>query len=275
MRPPAASRRVQTLRRGAYLLPSLFTIGNILLGFYAIVLGFRSLGLIHLNSGELTPESPFAVGALLIFGAGILDGLDGRIARLTNTESEFGKQFDSLADVLTFGLAPAFLTYLWGLHEWGRLGWLVPFFFLICTATRLARFNVQTRVVDSRFFVGLPTPAAAGGICSLLFYAPNSGEWKTWMQGLMFGALLILGLLMVSTFRYHSFKKFDLRRRWSYRASVPIAVVILVIVFEPRATLLAITALFTLSGPFSWLVGRFRRSPEPVEPALPGESDLP
>jgi CDP-diacylglycerol--serine O-phosphatidyltransferase len=274
VRPPADSRRGRTLRRGAYLLPSLFTIGNILLGFFAIVLGLRSLGLVHVGSGELEPQSHFAVGALLIFAAGILDGLDGRIARLTGTESEFGKQFDSLADVLTFGLAPALLAYLWGLHEWGRMGWLVPFLFLTCTATRLARFNVQTRVVDSRFFVGLPTPAAAGGICSILFYAPHSEEWKTWMQGLMFGALLILGLLMVSTFRYHSFKKLDLRRRWSYRASVPIAVVLLVIAFEPRATLLAITALFTLSGPFGWLIGRFRpRQSEPAEPPAPPLAD--
>jgi CDP-diacylglycerol--serine O-phosphatidyltransferase len=251
------------VRRGAYVLPSLFTVGNILLGFYAIVLGLRSAGIVSHDPALGEPRSGFDKAALAILGAAILDALDGRIARLTGTESEFGKEYDSLADVFTFGAAPALLTYLWGLYEWGRPGWLVPFFYLVCTATRLARFNVQTRIVDSRFFVGLPVPAAAGAVCSILFFQPDSlyapdSPWKTWVQLGVMVSMLLIGVLMVSTFRYVSFKKIDLRRRWSYRAAAPIAAVILVIAYKPRATFLAIAALFTLSGPTSYLISRLR-----------------
>src|SRR5690349_12758670 len=153
MMPPRAVAerpRARGIRRGAYLLPSLFTIGNMLLGFYAVVCGLN--------------DRAFGKGALLVFFAAILDSLDGRLARMTGTESDFGKEYDSLADVITFGAAPALLTYLWGIRDLAREAWLIPVFFMVCTATRLARFNVQTRVVDSRYFVGLPTPAAAGTI---------------------------------------------------------------------------------------------------------------
>ncbi len=260
VRSERAERRLRQVRRGAYLLPSLFTIGSILLGFYAIVLGLRAAGMVP----QVRPAGPgglrgeFQIAAALVFAAAILDAMDGRIARLTGTESEFGKEYDSLADVFTFGVAPALLTYLWGLWEWGRMGWLVPFFYLVCTATRLARFNVQTRVVDSRYFVGLPAPASAGTICSILFFSPDS-EWREWMQVLMLVALLLIGTLMVSTFRYNSFKKLDLRKRWSFRALVPFAAILLVVVFEPRATFLAITVLFALSGPIAYLGSRLRR----------------
>jgi CDP-diacylglycerol---serine O-phosphatidyltransferase len=286
--PARRSRVPARLQRGAYLLPSLFTVGNILLGFYAIVLGLRSAGLFSAGllagaaEGFAGPRNHFATAALMVFCAGILDGLDGRLARLIGTESEFGKQYDSLADVFTFGVAPALLTYLWGLHEWGRVGWLVPFFYLVCCTTRLARFNVQHKVVDSRFFVGLPAPAAAASICSILFFAPSSSapisdDWKTWTQVLVLSALLMIGVLMVSTFRYHSFKKLDLRKRWSYRALAPLAAVVLVIVVEPRATFLVIALLFTLSGPAGWLLGRLRKPaaadelppPPPTSPTSP------
>lgn len=254
------ARRRPRLRHGVYLLPGLFTIGNMLLGFYAIVLGFR---------GFVAGGYPGAIGeerydlfgwaALLVFAAGILDGLDGRIARLTGTESDFGKEYDSLADVITFGVTPALLTFFWGLHQLGRVGWLVPLFFMVCCATRLARFNVQTRVVDSRWFVGLPTPAAAATICSILFFAPDR-EWRSWMEGLVLVALVGVGLLMVSTFRYRSFKQFDLRRRWSYRALIPVAAVVLVTALSPRSFFLALAVLYTLSGPAAWLWGRLRRA---------------
>ncbi|HSN88632.1 MAG TPA: CDP-diacylglycerol--serine O-phosphatidyltransferase [Thermoanaerobaculia bacterium] len=264
------SRLPRRLQRGAYLLPSLFTIGNILMGFYAIVLGLRAAGLVE--TPDRAPRFGFDVAALLVFVAGILDALDGRIARMVGTESDFGKEYDSLADVFTFGATPALLTYLWGLSEWGRVGWLVPFFFLVCTATRLARFNVQTKVVDARYFVGLPTPAAAGVICSFLFFIPIlelDSTWRIWIQILMLVSLLLAGLLMVSTFRYHSFKKLDLRQRWSYRAFVPIAAVILVLAFEPRATFLVLSFLYAISGPLAYLVSRVRRPKGelPPEPA--------
>lgn len=232
----------QRLRRGVYLLPSLFTFGNILLGFYAIVRGLRG---------------DFDKAALLIFTAAILDSLDGWIARLTHTESEFGKELDSLADVLTFGLAPALLAYLWGLDEFGRIGWLVPLFYLVACATRLARFNVQTRIVDSRNFVGLPSPAAAGCIGSLLFFVPYP-EWKVWAQGAMFLDLMLAGALMVSTFRYPSSKRIDLRRRWSYRTVLIFAAAVLLAVSNLRAFFLIGAIVYTSLGPLGWLIGKLR-----------------
>jgi CDP-diacylglycerol--serine O-phosphatidyltransferase len=254
--PPEAPRR-RRMSRGVYLLPSVFTIGNMLLGFYAVVLGFRAYG----GAGEHL----FARAALLVFVAAILDGLDGRIARMVGTESDFGREYDSLADAITFGVAPALLTFFWGLHEFGRVGWLVPVFFMVCCVTRLARFNVQVKIVDSRYFVGLPTPAAACAICSILFFSPDR-EWQAYMEALVLVSLVVVGMLMVSTFRYKSFKKFDLRRRWSYRALIPVAAVILVTAIYPPAFFLAIAVLYTLSGPAAWLWGRLRPRHETVEP---------
>ena len=232
--------RRRQLHRGAYLLPSLFTIGNILLGFYGFVLGFRG---------------DFDGAAWMLFGAAILDTLDGRIARLTHTESEFGKQLDSLADVLTFGAMPVLLAFLWGLHEIGREGWLCCAFFLLATAIRLARFNVQTRTVGSRFFVGLPSPAAAGTIGAVLLVAPSS-EGSDWLLAGMTGLLVLSGLLMVSTFRYPSFKKIDLRQRWSYRAALGMVAVVLVLVYHPLTFVLLAAWTYAVSGPALWLWGR-------------------
>lgn len=236
------------LARGAYLLPSLFTMGNILLGFYAIVRAYRG---------------DYPQAALLIFAAAVLDALDGRIARLTGTESDFGREFDSLADVMTFGLAPAMISFLWGLHELGRVGWLVPLFFVVCTATRLARFNVQTDVVDKRFFVGLPSPAAAGAIVSLFFLIPPPEtlfERELWTaRAVLFFALVTVGSLMVSTFRYPSFKKLDLRQRWSYRGVLVLAGTVLVLLYQPKAFFFAAAFLYTLAGPVGWVVRRLRR----------------
>ncbi len=267
---PSAPRRPampQRLKRGAYLLPSLFTIGNILLGFYAIICGLRG---------------DFRQAALLVFIAAIVDTMDGFMARITGTESDFGKNYDSLADVATFGVTPALLTYLWGLQDFHRDAWLLSAFFLVCTATRLARFNVQHKVVDYRWFVGLPTPAAAGTICSMLFWSPDP-EWRPWMQGIMAISLLVVGLLMVSTFRYRSVKGLDPRRRMSYRVAVPIAAVVLVLYYAPYAFFLMFAVLYALSGPALALWGRLRRggparaeepTPTPTTPAS-APPDLP
>lgn len=259
-RPTRRLRRVP--RRGAYLLPSLFTIGNMLLGFYAVVTGLRG---------------DFTRAALMVFTAAVLDSLDGWIARLTGTESEFGKEYDSLADVVTFGATPALLAYLWGFAgdgEWHRVGWLAPLFFLVCTATRLARFNVQKRIVDARWFVGLPTPAAAGAICSILFFAPDP-EWRPWLEALMLAALVLVGALMVSTIRYRSPKQIDPRRRWSYRVLLPVAAVVVVLALHPPATFLVISVLYTLSGPIAYLAGKLRRRPAPPAFTPTGAAETP
>ncbi|HEX3532524.1 MAG TPA: CDP-diacylglycerol--serine O-phosphatidyltransferase [Thermoanaerobaculia bacterium] len=242
------------VRRGAYLLPSLFTMGNMILGFYAVIVGYR--------------DHDFTKAALLIFAAAILDSLDGRMARLVGTESDFGKEYDSLADVVTFGVAPALLTYLWGLQDFHRDSWMISVFYMVCCATRLARFNVQTKVVDARWFVGLPTPAAAGTICSLLFFSPG-GDLRVWMQVLVASSLLIVGALMVSTFRYTSFKKVDLRKRWSFRALVPIVAIVLVVYFLREAAFLTLAVLYTLSGPVGALVSRMRRGGSAPTPPTP------
>jgi len=236
-------RARQRLRRGIYVLPSLFTLGNVFLGFVAVIEGL---------------DGHFIRAALLIFSAGLLDALDGRIARLTGTESEFGMAFDSLADVLTFGSAPALLAYLWGLGELGRMGWLTPLFFLVCTTTRLARFNVQKKSVDSRFFIGLPAPAGGASIVSLLIVLPHANAPALPFQALLAGALFVVGTLMVSTFRYPSFKNLDLRKRRSFRLLIPLTVVLILAADHPEAFCVSLAVLYTCYGPGSWLAGRVR-----------------
>lgn len=252
-RDPKPSR----LRRGAYLLPSLFTIGNIFLGFYAIVLGFRG---------------DFERAAVMVFIAGVLDGLDGRIARLSGTDSDFGREYDSLADVLTFGATPAVLTFLAvGPHDFGRLGWLVPLFYLVCVATRLARYNVQPPNYDARYFVGLPAPAAAGSISAILLFAGD--RELPFLTGLpLLGSLLLLGVLMVTTFRYPSFKRFDLRQRWSYRMALPLAAGLIIIGYDPPVFFLGVAILFVGWPPFAWLLERIGLRRRAVRPT-PRERD--
>ena len=252
-------------RRGIYLLPTLFTIGNLFCGYSSVV--YSSRGSFHL-------------AALLIIVAGILDGLDGRIARLTGSTSEFGLQFDSLADVVSFGIAPACLVYHWTLTPLGRTGWLIAFLFVVCAAMRLARFNLQTSLVDKRFFVGLPTPAAAGALASMAIVFPDAPQAK-WISVLLAVVVVGVALQMISRLRYRSFKDFDLRNRRSYVYALPIAALLVGLVAVPEV-LLVLAALYLLSGPAAYGWGLMRRgrvrsveaveqggSPEVVdEPAL-------
>ena len=254
----AAPAPARPPRRGAYLLPSLFTIGNIYLGFLAIVL---ALG------------GRFTRAGFCIVLAAVLDFLDGKIARMTHPESEFGREFDSLADVLTFGMAPALCAWAWGLHELGRAGWLVPLFYVVATATRLARFNVQTTRVDSRWFVGLPSPAAAGTIASFLLVGATR-DWRPWTNAAMALGLVIIGLLMVSNFRYWSLKALDLRRRRSYRMALPLAGLIVLLAFWPELIFPGLALAYALSGPVMWLFGRFA-TPARVNPPAGATTDRP
>lgn len=235
------------------ILPSLFTTGNLFLGFWSIV---------------KTLDGHFGEAAPLIGGAVVLDVLDGRIARLTGTQSEFGAEFDSLADTVSFGVAPALLAYLWALHLVPRAGWPIAFLFLVCGVLRLARFNVQKHVVDSRYFVGLPIPAAAAQIAALVFCIPEPVH-ESWAAVLALAVVVVLAGLMVSTFRYHSFKGIDLRRRRRSISIVGIALLFLLVALHPETTLLVATTLYTVSGPavFAWSALRRRREP-PREPAL-------
>jgi CDP-diacylglycerol---serine O-phosphatidyltransferase len=238
------------LRRGVAILPSLFTTANLFLGFWAIV---------------RTIHGRFEEAAPLIGGAIVLDLLDGQIARLTNTTSEFGGELDSLCDVVSFGVAPALLAYLWAFPALQRLGWLVAFLFVVCGALRLARFNVQRNVVDSRYFVGLPIPAAAAQVAAWVYFMPAPLTERA-QAAVGLGVMATLAFLMVSTIRYRSFKKLDLKSRRSYVTVVGIALAFLLIAYHPSAVLLAAASAYWLSGPAVYLFGLLRRKPGPPAP---------
>lgn len=241
----ATARR---FRRGASILPSLFTTGNLFLGFWAIV---------------RTANGQYLEAAPLIGWAILLDMLDGRIARLTGTSSEFGGELDSLADVISFGVAPALLAYRWGFGSVPRIGWLAAFLFVMCGTLRLARFNVQRHAVDGRYFVGLPIPAAAAQVAAVVHFLPAALTERLHAT-LAVSAVVVLSFLMVSTLRYQSFKNVDLRRRRSYINVLGIAIVFLLIALHPETMLLAIATCYALSGPLGYVFGSvFRRRDEP------------
>ncbi|MDH3628483.1 MAG: CDP-diacylglycerol--serine O-phosphatidyltransferase [Acidobacteriota bacterium] len=231
-------------RRGIYLLPTLFTVGNLFCGFSAIIQSMDG----HLTSA-----------AILIVVAGVLDGLDGRIARLTNTTSEFGFEFDSLADLVSFGLAPAVLAYAWVLKPFERVGWLVGFIFVVCAAMRLARFNLRNTVQEKRHFAGLPSPAAAGIFSSLMLTFPNAFNEGTAVAAPI-AIVIFLALLMVSRVRYPAFKDLGLSDRKSYFVVLPVAVSIVAIVLFREWALLGMGVVYLLSAPVSGLWSWRRRS---------------
>jgi CDP-diacylglycerol--serine O-phosphatidyltransferase len=252
-------RRRRGLRRGIAILPSLFTTGNLFLGFWAMV---RTL---HGHYHEAAPLIGWAI---------LLDLLDGRIARMTGTSSEFGGELDSLADVISFGAAPALLAYAWGFGSVPRVGWLAAFLFVVCGTLRLARFNVQRHVVDGRYFVGLPIPAAAAQVAAWVNFhsQPLSGR----AQAMLALALVItLSFLMVSTIRYHSFKKLDLRTPRSQISVVGIALALVLVGLEPALVLLVIATLYWVSGPTLYLAGLLRRREGPPPAMVTGEAPTP
>jgi CDP-diacylglycerol--serine O-phosphatidyltransferase len=226
-------------RRGIYLLPNLFTIGVLFAGFYAIITAFKH----H-----------FAASAIAIFIGMLLDSLDGRIARLTHTQTEFGAQMDSLSDMVCFGVAPALVLYSWYLHTLGKAGWLAAFFYTMCTALRLARFNSQSQSENKRYFQGLSTTAAAGVVAGFIWVFTTefeiSGNILAWMA---FGLALFLGFLKVSTIRYRSFKDVDLRGRVPFVEILIMVFILVLISFEPPIGLFLIFAGYALSGPITTL----------------------
>lgn len=235
-------QRKPGLRKGAAILPSLFTIGNLFLGFSAMIHSLRF---------------DFETAGQLIVVAVIFDMLDGRIARMTGTTSDFGAQLDSLADIVSFGVAPAVLAYQWGLATLNR-SFLAAFFFVMCAGIRLARFNVQRKVVDGRYFVGLPTPAAAGFVISIIYFHPEQLNDRVG-AGLTMSLLIVAAFLMVSTLRYWSFKTLDLRSRRSYFAMVGIAALLALIATEPAWALLFWSCGYAASGPVAFAIGLMRR----------------
>jgi len=225
-------------RRGIYVLPTLFTVGNLFCGFASLV---------HASTGNIELASVF-----ILVGA-VLDALDGRIARLTRSTSAFGIEFDSMADVVSFGLAPAFLMFHWELRSMGRIGWLVTFLYVVCAATRLARFNIRAARNDKRYFAGLPSPAAGCVLASAAFAFPHAPA-APWLVTSVAGFVFAVAALMLSRVRYRSFKDFDLRNRRSYVYVLPMAAVLVLVAVFPTAVFLLLTIGYVVSGPgvYAW-----------------------
>ena len=238
--------------RGIYLLPNLFTTGGLFAGFYAIIAA---------SAGQ------FADASIAVFVAALLDGLDGRIARMTGTQSEFGTQYDSLADLVSFGMAPALVMYHWSLSGlklvsplWGKVGWSLAFLYAACAALRLARFNTQVGTVDKRYFIGLASPAAAGLMMSFVWLATDnqfSGDQLRWVAP--FGTAFA-PLMMVSRFRFYSFKTLPLGDRVPFIAVLIAVGVFVALAIDPPGVLFLITGIYALSAPTVWLLARLRRA---------------
>ena len=238
-------------RRGVYLLPSLFTMANMFCGYACIVYSMR---------GEFATAAPFIGFAI------VLDMLDGRIARMTGTSSAFGIEFDSLADVISFGVAPAILSFSWGLQPLGRLGWAVGFLFVAAAAVRLARFNIQAGSQDKRYFVGMPSPAAAAVPAATVYAYPWG--FHRYTEALPAMALVIVpALLMVSTLRFRSFKSFDLQARRSYPVLILIAVGLTLLAAHGELVLLVLAYGYLASAFIGMAWQRLRKRPGPDEHA--------
>ncbi|HVY63383.1 MAG TPA: CDP-diacylglycerol--serine O-phosphatidyltransferase [Gammaproteobacteria bacterium] len=232
-------------------MPNLLTTCGLFAGFYSIVASI---------------DGNFERAALAIFAAMLFDSLDGRVARLTSTSSEFGKEFDSLADMVSFGLAPAIVIYQWGVQRlaeygavWGRLGWLASFLYVAAAAFRLARFNTNVVVQDRRFFQGLASPAAAAGVASMVWMTSHyGGEGLTALvAGITITA--IAALLMMSRFAYVSFKDISPGKRVRFANLLLIPLVLIVIAVEPQVTIFALFLIYAASGPAAWLWRRRKR----------------
>lgn len=234
-----ASSGKQLRRRGIYLLPNLFTTANLFAGFYSIIATMKGL----------RDPALYDTAAIAIFIALIADGFDGRVARLTNTQTEFGEFYDSLADMVSFGVAPACLTYGWALYGLGKVGWLVAFLFAAATALRLARFNTQVSVQDKRYFQGFPCPAAAAVVAGFVWC---SQEYRVAGSSMMFVTLALtvgLAFCMVSNVRYHSFKQLDLKGKVPFVTILVMVLLFACIAIDPAQVLFIIFLSYALSGP--------------------------
>ncbi len=251
-----ADEQPRRRRRGIYLLPNLVTTGGLFAGFYSIVAAI---------------DGNFVNAAIAIIVAGILDGLDGRVARLTSTETDFGKEFDSLADMVSFGLAPSIVTYQWGVERlseygaaWGRVGWLCAFLYTVAAAFRLARFNSRP-AREKRFFQGLPSPSAAGGVAATVWLST-----KYDVAGLVAllggsGITLIAGLLMMSSFHFYSFKDLNANAKVPFQGVLVPALILVLISIDPPVVCFILFVVYSSSGPLVWIWRRRKRkTAEPV-----------
>lgn len=235
---PAKDPTRWTGRKGIYLLPNLFTTGALFSGFYAIVAAMNGDAV---NAG------------IAIFVSMILDGMDGRVARLTNTQSDFGAEYDSLADMVSFGVAPALVAFTWSIQDLGKVGWVCAFIYVAGAALRLARFNTQIGVADKNFFTGLASPAAAAMVAGSVWVFSETGVAGADVSWLIAFIVALAGVLMVSNFKYHSFKGIN------FRGKVPFVVLLLIVLglaivsIDPAKILLAVFLGYAFSGPIYWI----------------------
>ncbi len=239
-------------RRGIYLLPNLLTTGGLFAGFYGIVAAI---------------DGNFERAAVALFVAMLLDGMDGRVARMTSTESDFGKEFDSLADMVSFGLAPGVIIYQWGVARlseygaaWGRLGWLAAFLFSVGAAFRLARFNTRPAGKDQRFFEGLASPSAAALVAAMVWLSTRYDIVGLTALAAGVSVTAAAGLLMMSTFKYYSFKELNLSGRVRFAQLLIIPLTLVVIALNPPVVLFGLALTYAVSGPALWLWRRIRRA---------------
>ncbi|MFC3284174.1 CDP-diacylglycerol--serine O-phosphatidyltransferase [Litchfieldella rifensis] len=233
-------------RRGIYLLPNLFTTSALFSGFFAVVAGIN---------GDFTAAS------VAIFIAMVLDGLDGRVARMTNTQSAFGAEYDSLSDMLSFGVAPGLVAFTWILQDIGKTGWVVAFLYVACAALRLARFNVQLGSVDKKWFIGLPSPSAAAFVAASVWTFHSFDAEAFGFKLLMLLVVAAAGVLMVSNIRYYSFKDIDLKGPVPFVVLLAIVLGFVVISVEPSVMLLLLFGAYVASGPVMAVMRKMRRPP--------------
>jgi CDP-diacylglycerol--serine O-phosphatidyltransferase len=238
IRPPVGALR----RRGIYLLPNLFTTAALFGGFYAIVQAMNQ----H-----------YEIAAVAIYIAMVLDGLDGRIARLTRTQSEFGAQYDSLSDMVSFGAAPALVIYEWALKGLGKLGWVAAFVYCAGAALRLARFNTNIEVIDKRWFQGLPSPAAAALVAGLIWVMSDLGlGGEAWLMWLAWAVTMFAGITMVTNVPFYSFKDINLKKSVPFWAALAIVAAMTVIATRPALMLFLLVVAYAVSGYVQWALGK-------------------
>ena len=230
---PGPNSSVRPRPRGIYLLPNLFTTAALFAGFYAIVAAMNGR---------------FEAAAVAVFVAMVMDGLDGRVARLTHTQSAFGAEYDSLSDMVAFGVAPALVAYVWSLSSLGKLGWLAAFIYTAAAALRLARFNTQVGIADKNFFQGLPSPSAAAIVSGMVWMGADHGLSGTELAVPAFAATVLAGLLMVSNLRYHSFKSLDFRGKVPFVKVIAVMLLFVLVASNPPTMLFGGFFLYALSG---------------------------
>ncbi|NLN38903.1 MAG: CDP-diacylglycerol--serine O-phosphatidyltransferase [Smithella sp.] len=244
--PSHKEHRLQKIKfkKGIYVLPNLLTTASLFMGFYSIVASI---------------QEKFFWAAVAIFASLVFDGLDGRVARITNSTSKFGAEYDSLSDLVAFGVAPALLAYVWAMSFYGKLGWMAGFLFVACGALRLARYNIQIGIIDSKVFNGLPIPAAASVIAATVIFFHDIGVEGTFHNPGVVIMVSALSLLMVSNIKYYSGKDMKLFSRMPFRAFLVVVGVILIVVYKPEVAIFIFFVTYGLSGPVWWIVKTIKK----------------